>query len=98
MTEVTHPSEGIYLSKFMAGVASTILAAALIGSFTNLWYLNTKAIKFDNHIATVESPTATLPGALSKAEWDLERKIIMSELRGINTKLDELKQDVKDME
>lgn len=88
---VTHPGDGIYLSKFQAGILSTLLTTALVAGFTNLWYLNRKSIEFEQHVSTVESPDGTLPGALSRREWMLERQIIASELRAINNKLDELK-------
>ena len=95
MPDVTHPSEGIYLSKFMAGISATLLAAAMIGSFTNLWYLNAKAIEFQNHVDSALLPSATLPGALSRAEWVIERRLITQQLQSINTKLDDLKEDLK---
>ena len=96
MTDVTHPAEGIYLSKFMAGVAATLLAASMIGAFTNLWYLNTKAIEFENHIDAVKDPSSTLPGALSKSEWEIERRLITTELVAINDKLDRIARKVEE--
>lgn len=98
MTDVTHPAEGIYLSKFMAGVASALLAAAMMGAFTNLWYLNTKTIEFDTHIQATRGPDATLPGALSKVEWEIERRVISTELRAINAKLDQIAKQVERVE
>lgn len=90
---VSHPGDGIYLSKAQAAILSTLLTAALVGGFSNLWYLNRKSIEFEQHVSTIESPDATLPGALSRREWMLERQIIASELRAINAKLDEIKND-----
>jgi len=91
--EVTHPGDGIYLSKFQAGILSALLTASLIGGFGNLWYLNQKSIEFDQHMTLASSSNATLPGALSRREWVLERQLITSELRSINDKLDDLKRD-----
>ena len=91
MTDITGLNGGIYISKFQAGVASTLIATALIGGFGNIWYLNTKAIQYDSHVADMSRETATLPGALSRAEWEIERRLITTELKAINGKLDDLK-------
>ena len=85
---VTLPSGGIYLSRFQAGILSTLLSAALIAGFSNLWYLNSRSIEVAQHIRQAESMDATLPGALSRREWQLERQLIATQLREINDKLD----------
>ena len=89
---VTLPSGGIYLSKFMAGIMSAVIIAALLGGYGNLWYLNRKAIETELHIRQVNSLDATLPGALSRREWAYERQLIATQLSAINGKLDDLKE------
>jgi len=88
--EVTHPTDGIYLPKFIAGILSAVLISALLGGFANLWYLNAKAVEFEQHIKEAAEANATRPGALSRREWELERRILTEQLRAINAKLDEM--------
>ncbi len=69
---------------------AVLIAAGMIGAFTNLWYLNSKAIVFDEFILHSQLPDSIRPGALSRREWELERQIITAELKAINVKLDRL--------
>lgn len=92
------PVGGIYMSKWMAGIAGTLLTLAAAAAFTNLWALNKNAILFTAHMEGAQRPTATLPGALSKDEWAVERRLITEELKSINTKLDTLRDDVRDIQ
>ena len=87
---VTHPAEGIYLSKFMAGIAATIITTAMIGGFANLWYLNSKVIEFEQVHQAILEPNAVLPGALPRSEFELEKQKIELQLDNINDKLDRL--------
>lgn len=95
MSNVTHPAEGIYLPKFWAGIISAVLTAAILGGFTNLWYLNRMSIQFETHISSSTSPNATLPGALSRREWALERQILVNQHHEMNGKLDELVEEMR---
>lgn len=97
MTEVTHPSDGIYLSKFMAGILSSILGIALVGTFANLWQLNANAILFQNHLDDIERNHAVLPGAVSRREWQLEKErrdsnyeTLVAQIEALSVKLDSL--------
>lgn len=86
--EVTHKASGMYIPKFWVGVFASLVTTASVGVFVNLWYLNTAIIRFDQHLTDVQKENATLPGALSRREWALERQILVSELETINSKLD----------
>lgn len=95
MTEsVTHPAEGIYLSKFMAGVISAIATAAAIAAFSNLWYLNRSVIQIQTQQAAfakiLQDENAVLKGALPRSEWEVERRALTNQLTSINAKLDRL--------
>ena len=82
---VTHPAGGVYLSKFMAGILTTVLTAAMIGAFGNLWYLNRKSIEFQDHVNTMRDSQV-----ITRNEYEAEKRVWRSELKGINDKLDAL--------
>jgi hypothetical protein len=84
---VTHPSEGVYLSKFMAGIASTIIAAAMVAGFGNLWYLNNKIIEIETVQASFQEPDARLQGALSIDVYDADRRTFEAQIAAINRTL-----------
>lgn len=99
MTEVTHPSDGVYLSKFLAGTLSSILGVALVGTFVNLWQLNANAILFKSHLEDIKRPGVALPGAVSRREWDMERDntaakydALSAQIAALSDKVDELKE------
>ena len=96
MANVTHPSEGIYLSKFLAGVIGTVLSTGMIAGFANLWYLNRKIIEFDNHMIYISSANATLPGALSRVEWSLEKDHLSTQLNDIKLSIEQLRLEIND--
>lgn len=95
MAAVPPPTGGIYMSKWMAGIIATLLTLACAGAFTNLWALNKGAILFNAHMEASRLPTATLPGALSKSEWNAERRLLTQELETISDQIENLHKDVR---
>jgi len=90
---VTHPADGIYLSKFMAGVLATVMAASMVGAFGNLWYLNRKAIEFQAHVDEVSKADV-----ISRTEFESQKQVWQLQLQNINQKLDALAKSLKEQD
>lgn len=94
---VTHPADGVYMPKFLAGVLTAVLTAALLGGFANLWKLNTQAVAFDSFRASVMDGTVILPNTLSEKDWSYEKDLLMREIQLMNGKLDEMSRELKEL-
>lgn len=84
---ITHPADGVYLSKFMAGIAATVISTAMIAGFANLWYLNTKIIEIETVQARFQEPGATLLGAVAKDVYEADRRTFEAQISSINRTL-----------
>jgi hypothetical protein len=71
----------------MAGIASTIIAAAMVAGFGNLWYLNNKIIEIETVQASFQEPDARLQGALSIDVYDADRRTFEAQIAAINRTL-----------
>ena len=70
MSEATSANGGLYISKFVMGLVGALMVASASAIAANLWTLNRTMILVEQHLDWVQSPTATLPGAVSEAEFN----------------------------
>jgi len=60
---------GLYVSRFVMGIVGSLMLMVTSAVAANLWSLNRTMILVEQHLDWVQSPTATLPGAVSEAEF-----------------------------